>query len=322
MNIGQELSTFSDQIRYALDHYQNHEIDRDELNAILIAGMGTAGVAGSIVKNYFNDKIPVPVEVVRNYSLPLYAGKNTLVILCSYSGNTEETLSAYNIAREKGCKIIVITAGGALLEQARKDENLSYIIEPGLQARMALGGHLTYLFQILFELLGVYKNADLLKIADFVGNTGDYKHRSAELLQPFKETLHHPFMVVCDPWFEGVATRFCQQIQENVKLEAWVSVLPEGNHNATESITGKPASNVIFLNSRLNHRTNLRLSFVKDLLKKYKIPSAEVLVKDASINTLYHVICVLDWLSFQVAEAIGADPGASPNRTALKEFLK
>ncbi|HYH55275.1 MAG TPA: SIS domain-containing protein, partial [Anseongella sp.] len=111
-----ELKKFSSQIRFALDNYTPHRIDKDPLNAVLICGTGPSGTAGRVVKNYFHDKIDLPVEYVSGYTLPRFAGKNTLVVIWSYSGNTEEALAVYDIAREKKCRIIVISSGGKLAE--------------------------------------------------------------------------------------------------------------------------------------------------------------------------------------------------------------
>lgn len=103
--------------------------------------------------------------------------------------------------------------------------------------------------------------------------------------------------------------------------KSFVHVLPEANHNAIESYYSKPGTNFIFLNSRNNHRTNLRFAFVKELLTKFDVPMMELLVKDNSLNTLFHIIYQLDWLSLQVADKADAVSNQIPNINSLKEFL-
>lgn len=319
--ISQELKQFSKQIKFAIDNYKPHGIDKNKISNIVICGMGGSGIAGRIAKGYFNDKLDLPVEIVNDYVLPRYTGSKTLAIFCSYSGNTEETIAAYKIAQEKGCQIIVITCGGELEKLAQHNEHLIYAVESGLQPRMALGSPLTYLFLIFFDLLGQYKNADLQKIVDFVVNSDDYVLQTAEMVAKYNGTIRNKYVIITDSFFEGVATRFAQQIQENAKLEAFVHVLPEANHNVIESYYSKLDTNFIFLNSRNNHRTNLRFAFVKELLAKYDVPMMELLVKDNSLNTLFHIIYQLDWLSLQVADKTGAISNQIPNINSLKEFL-
>ncbi|MCO4293104.1 SIS domain-containing protein [Solitalea sp. MAHUQ-68] len=319
--ISQQLKQFSKQIKFAVDSYKPHGIDKNKLSNIVICGMGGSGIAGRIVKGYFNDKLDLPVEVVNDYVLPRYTGAKTLAVFCSYSGNTEETIAAYKIAHEKGCQIVVISCGGELEKLAKQNGNVIYKVEGGLQPRMALGSPLTYLFLIFFDLLGQYKNADILKIADFVVNSDDYVIQTSELVGRFNGTVKNKYVVVTDAFFEGVATRFAQQIQENAKLEAFVHVLPEANHNVIESYYNRLDTNFIFLNSRNNHRTNLRFAFVKELLAKYDVPMVELLVKDNSLNTLFHIIYQLDWLSLQVADKNSAVSDQIPNINALKDFL-
>lgn len=320
-HMSDELKKFSSHIKSALDNYQHHRIDKNTLNNIIICGMGGSGIAGRIVKDYFRDKIDLPVEMVAEETLPRYAGKGSLAIFCSYSGNTEETLSAYDIAREKGCRILVITSGGRLMEKALEDEFPVYRAEAGLQPRSALGFLLTYHFLILFELLGIEKKADLAKIAGAVSNTDDYLMSSAELLDKFRDTLKRKFIIVCDPYFEGAALRFSQVLNENAKLEAFVHVLPEAGHNAIESYGANPGSNFLFINSRRSHRVNLRFSYFRELLEQEGLPVVDKLVADASLNSLYHLIHQLDWLSLQIAGELDRRSDRVPHVEGLKEFL-
>lgn len=316
-----ELETFSSQIKFAVDNYSSHRIGKDSIRQIIICGLGGSGIAGRIVKSYFNDKLDIPIEVVSDYILPRYAGSDTLVILSSYSGNTEETISMYHIAKEKGCKIIVLTTGGEILKLSQKDGNGYYLAVEGYQPRMALGYSFTYLFLVLFELLGQVKQTDIRKIADMMSNVPDYIARAGEITGSLMPTIRNKFVIVSDPYFEGIALRFAQQLQENAKLEAFINVLPEANHNVIETYYGKQESNFIFLNSGLNQRTNLRFFFLRELLNKQEAVVVEVLSKDTSLGSIYSTIYLLDWVSLQIAEKIGVDPSIVPNILELKAFL-
>ena len=314
----QELKKFSSQIRFALDNYTPHGFDKNALNAVLFCGVGDSGIGGHIVKDYFQDKIALPVNATSGYLLPRYAGKNTLVVIWSYSGDNPEALAVYDIARERGCRIIVISSGGALSEKARGHEAVLYPAEAGVSAGMALGYLLGYLFQVVFELLGVYKKPDIIKIADNLDNSNDYLQHSAEIIEQFRQrgSLQHKFIVICDAFFEGAAGRFCQQVNQTARSEAFLHVLPEGGYHVLESYYKKRDSNFIFLNSRLSAPVNMHFSEVKDLLEKNGMKPLEMLIIDSSLNSLFHVTHLLDWLALQIAGIAAPGAAAAPGAIA------
>jgi len=303
-----ELKKFSSQIGFALDKYTPHGFTKDTLNAVVICGIGGSGIAGRIVKDYFQDKFDLPINTYSGYLLPRYVDEKTLVIIWSYTGDHEEALAVYDIAKERNCKRIVISSGGPLSELAREHEVVYYPAEAGFASGMALGYPLTYLFQVIFEMLGVYKKPDLVKIAANLENSDDYLQRSANIVSYFGENLRQKFIVVCDSFFEGVATRFCQQINQAVGTEAFINMLPEGGYHVLETYRTKLNSNFIFLNSRLSPQINTRFAQVKDLLEKHDMVPVEMLVPDASLNTVFHLTHLLDWVALQVAGLATGEP--------------
>ncbi len=318
------LKNFSKQIQFALDHYSPHKISyksqESPINNVVIGGLGGSGIAGRIVKNYFADKLDIPIEVVSDYIFPRFVNSSSLVILSSYSGNSEETIALYAQAKARKCKTILITAGGELQKLAQEDGIMVYLAESNHEARMCLGYSLTYLFQIVFEILGQYKIMDLKKIVESISSFEDFISGAQESAKVFENSLKNKFIVVADVPFEGLATRFVQQIQENAKSEAFISILPEANHNVLATYKGEMNSNFIFLNSRSSHRTNLRFSFLKDLLIKGN-PILEINIKDDSLATLFSTLYSLDWLAVEIATQNGADMKNSENVSELKQFL-
>ena len=97
---------------------------------VLVAGMGGSGIGGDLLKDWARDKITVPIEVNREYQLPAYAGKRSLVLVTSYSGDTEESLSAFLDALKRKCMVYCVGSGGALLEYAEKLK-VPYVRVPG-----------------------------------------------------------------------------------------------------------------------------------------------------------------------------------------------
>lgn len=319
--LGPELAQFSDQIDYAIKNYKSHGKKINDFNHIVISGLGGSGISGKIIKSYFIDKVNIPIEAVSDYQLPKFVNDKTLVILCSYSGNTEETISAYNDATNKGASKLVLTVGGKLADLAEKDGTIVYKAVGGYQPRVAFGYPITYLFLIFSELLGLNEASDLESIKKVVSNVDDYKRRSLHIKNHFNETIRSKYVIIASPDMEAIAIRFAQQVQENAKLEAFVVVIPEANHNVIETYYEKWDSNYIMLNSGVNSRINLRFYFIKELLNSYGSNVFEMDTKAATMAHIYDTIFLLDWLSLQIADSVGAVSNQIKNIIDLKNFL-
>jgi glucose/mannose-6-phosphate isomerase len=302
------LEHFSAQIDYALQHYTAHGYRVSSFHNIVIGGLGGSGIGGRLSRLALNAVASIPVEVYSEYSLPAYAGPQTMVILCSYSGNTEETLAMYEEARKRGCTIICVAAGGTLKEQSLRDGLKFYQIETGYQPRMALGYGFSFQLLILSELFGIDMASQLGTISERLkSEQASLKQKAASLFGFFRESIGNKFVVVCDMAFEAAAVRFCQQIQENAKGEAFVNVLPEANHNVIESYYERRDTNFLLLNSGLNERTNIRFEFLKGILAEHNHKVYEYAVKNFDLWALFEFIFVTDWLSIHASNAKGVN---------------
>src|SRR5271157_4369882 len=123
---------------------------------VVITGLGGSAIGGDILRSYAADQIGIPVLVNRSYTLPQFVGNNSLVVVSSYSGGTEETISAYAMARKKGAQILVISSGGKIGETAANLHHNWIKIPGGLPPRAALG----YSF---FTMLTAFQNVGLLE---------------------------------------------------------------------------------------------------------------------------------------------------------------
>lgn len=316
------LEQFNQQIEFAIAHYVPHGLKANQFTNIVIGGLGGSGIGGRIAKAYFADKSSMPIEVYSDYNLPQYTSKNSLVILCSYSGATEETLAMFQQAKEIGCKIICISSGGELFSLANANAMPLYPVETGYQPRMALGFSLTYNLLILGELFGVDTKTELGNTTSIYQNIKEHQSSARETLSRFSGKENQKFVVITDNPTEAVGVRFCQQLQENAKTEAFVNVLPEANHNAFETYYGVLPTNFIMLNSNTNVRNNGRFAYLKQLLEKQGNTVVEISLKDASIYELYKTIYITDWISIFLADLRGSDKMHVPNIAGLKEFLK
>jgi len=296
------LENFQEQFDYVLTHYKKHGKSVSNYSNIIIAGLGGSGIGGRIARSYFWNHSPVPVEGYSDYHLPAYASNKTLTILCSYSGNTEETLTMFAEAQERGCDIICMAAGGKLMELATAAGYPTYTIATGYQPRMTLGFALGNLLMIVGEVLSKDLTADITALRDTFKNPTQAITRAKEMHTQFKETISQKFVVISDMAFEPVGIRFCQQIQENAKGEGFVSVLPEANHNMIESYYEKHDTNFILLNSRQNDRVTKRFDFVKKVLTDLGNNVYEYPLQDASLNSIFEVIHSTDWLSIYASD--------------------
>lgn len=323
MNVQHEaLKQFSYQIEFALNNYSAHGMDINKYTNVMIGGLGGSGIGGRITKNIFMNEFPLPIECIADYTLPAYVGKNTLVILGSYSGNTEETLYMFDEVKKRECDMIILTGGGKLGAHATANNIKQYYLEPGFQPRMALGFSLTYLVQIFAEFINKEVATTLKQIATKVKNTTPYEEEMMVAFEALKSKVSNKFIVVTDAYFEATGIRFAQQIQENAKHEAFVSVLPEANHNMIETYYGDLPSLYILINSNSNARVGARFEFLTNLLEVENHKVINMAVNEFNIEAVYEMIHRLDWLSLYVADFRRVDSLNVPNIASLKEYLE
>lgn len=316
------LKKFGYQIQFALNNYSSHGLTASQFTNVLIGGLGGSGIGGRLVKNIFLDTFPLPVETVADYSLPAYVNEKTLVILGSYSGNTEETLTMFEEVKKRGSHMIILTSGGKLGKLAAENNLKTYFIEPGFQPRMALGFSLTYLVQIFGELMGKEVVGELNDVVKLFDDTTPYYDDAETIFNTIQSRCKSKFVVLSDGPFEGVATRFAQQIQENAKHECFTHVLPEHNHNVIESYYGTLDTVFFFLNSNSNSRVSSRFEFLTGLLEVENHKIIEMGVEEFTLASLYQMIHRLDWISLLVADHRKVDSLNVPNIASLKEFLE
>jgi glucose/mannose-6-phosphate isomerase len=151
------IENFTGQLKEALSISENIHFgfQKQDIQNIVIAGLGGSGIGGSIVKDLVFASCPIPITSCKDYNLPHFVNKNTLVICNSYSGNTEETLEAYAQAKKKGALIFCISTGGRLIEIAKAD-NFPFITFPGGNPPRACLAYSLVQVLVLLEKLGLH----------------------------------------------------------------------------------------------------------------------------------------------------------------------
>ncbi|MBD3233816.1 MAG: SIS domain-containing protein, partial [candidate division Zixibacteria bacterium] len=149
-----KLIGFPNQVRDAFSHLSDIKLPslrNDAYANIIIAGMGGSAIGGDFVRALLLDESTIPVFVVRDYSLPRFVSKDSLVIAVSYSGNTEEVIAAYREARKRGSICVVVSCGGELSSIARNEKVPLITVKEGFHPREAVGYLLLSIYHILGE---------------------------------------------------------------------------------------------------------------------------------------------------------------------------
>lgn len=312
MEMKQLVDNFSKQLSQALEIGRNAKINsaKNSIQNIIISGLGGSGIGGSIVSQLVENECPVPITINKGYFLPAFVGKNTLLIISSYSGNTEETLNAMQMGIEKGAQIVAITSGGQVEEICKKNGYDFIKVPGGFPPRSCLGFSLTQLFFILkaFNLI----QFDFEKaIEKSISKLENHKISIQEKAKKLAEFIENKLPIIySEDRFEAVAIRFRQQINENSKVLCWHHVIPEMNHNELVGWTSKNENLavVIFRNESDYFRNNARIEINKSVFEKYTPNTIEIYSEgETDLERAIYLIHLGDWASCFLADLRGVD---------------
>lgn len=282
------------------------------IRSIFISGLGGSGIGGNFVQEFTRNTCKVPITVSKGYAIPEWVNKNTLAICSSYSGNTEETLSAFELLLKTGAKIVCIASGGKIIELAKKN-GCDFVQVPGgwSSPRACLG------YSIGAQ-LGVLQNLKLISKDPLKHLAGAAKllQKSQKDIQKrarqIAEFLTGKMPIVYSPdSMEAVAVRWRQQINENAKMLCWHHVLPEMNHNELVGWTTKnPALAVVWLRNHDDHpRTAIRTDITKEVVEHFTKASIAIFSNGKNhIEKALYFVHLGDWMSVYLAEMQGVDP--------------
>ncbi len=213
-------------------------ITSKRLNNIVILGMGGSAISGDLLVSYLADEISLPISVIRGYELPRYVNENSLVFAISYSGNTEETISALEKAQDAKAQIIVISSGGKFAQLSKKNDFPFLKIPTGIQPRAALP-YLFFPLLLILEKIGLIEKKDyeyeetlniLKELNQYYGGKIPFKENYAKQIA-LELYQHIPLIYGSEGILEGIARRWKTQINENSKWPCFWSIFSELNHN-------------------------------------------------------------------------------------------
>lgn len=305
---------------------------------VVVAGMGGSGLGPQVIKYLYKDQLTVPLEIVNSYSLPAYVDQNTLVLLSSYSGNTEEILSCAKEAEKKKAQIMIICTGKDLAQIA-KDKHYPALVfkptyNPSNQPRMAIG-------YSIFGIIGLFEKAKLITLTEAelkevlvtilkTSEQCDPKLKSdknkAKLLA-FSLFDKRPILLGCE-FLQGALHTAQNQFNENAKTYADFKMIPEINHHLMEGLKFPKANDhdhlFLFFNSTLYHsRNQKRISLTKQVVEQNDIETMEIkLESESKLTQVFELITFMAFAHFYLAMLYQIDPCPIPYVDWFKENLK
>lgn len=277
---------------------------------VVICGMGGSGIGGKMVDQWFSQQSKVPIYLVQDYDIPGFISGKTLFIASSYSGNTEETMTAVQKAAKSGAKIVAVCSGGELYKFCQEHAFHVVKVPGGNPPRTMLA------FSVV-QLVNILSNAQVIPV-DALTKIDKCRNLLTKELVSIKEEAkklakfaHEKQLILYSTSnHEAVIIRARQQFNENSKQLCWHHVIPEMNHNELVGWGGGKASHavVFFVSKFISERNKLRLSITRDTVMQHT-PHC-MLIEGAGENLFeesFYFIHIVDWASLFLAELNNAD---------------
>ncbi|MBI2845948.1 MAG: bifunctional phosphoglucose/phosphomannose isomerase [Chloroflexi bacterium] len=291
-----------------------------EVDSAIILGMGGSAIGGDLLRGLVSDSCPLPIFLLRDYSLPHFAGSRTLVIASSFSGDTEETLFAFQQALQRDCKTLAISTGGRLAQLAEGSAVPLLTFNYPPPPRAATGFSLVLLLGVFYHLgLIPDPSPDLEEgIALLESGISQFREEVPTSQNPAKQLAEKIQGRIPVFWgaehLHPVARRWKTQANENSKLAAFFEALPEIHHNAVVGLRfptdlAQKIFVVVLTSNLLHPRNLLRVQVTAEVLAKEKIPYQviEVLGETRLAEVLWGVL-LGDYVSLYLAARNGVDP--------------
>jgi len=341
-NVLESIYLLKEQCLDALESASSFSLEKSEgsplgfkgIKNVVVAGMGGSALGAHIARSLLGDSLKSPIFIINNYELPGFVNEETLVILSSYSGGTEEVLACFKEAKIKKAKMAVLTLGGELLELARKNKVPACVysaeFNPSGAPRMGLG------FAV-FGIIGILSKAGLvnfgkaetkkavLALTKFSKEFGADISTSKNTVKKIALKLYDKTPVLVGSEFLiGNLHAMQNQIQETAKNLAVYFELPELNHHLMESLQNpkriKKELFFLFFESNLYHKRNIkRYGITKDVVKMNGVDAVSYKLKSKNkISQGMEMLVFGSYLSFY----LGALYGASPLKIQWVDYFK
>lgn len=324
------LERMPEECERAIVNARKVRIPHNKPDRIIIAGMGGSAIGGDLMRDWLKDRITAPLEVYRGYELPIYANNSTLMVAVSYSGDTEETVSAYKDAMKKGCMAVVICSGGALARLAEENKTPLILVPTGFMPRFAIS-HLFLSLAVVFEKVGLIKTDD--EIADAIAVLKGVRREigrsspsganvSKQIALRVGERI--PAIYGFGP-YKAVAKRIKTQFNENAKIPAKWEFFPELTHNEIVGFESDLSGLLfpIFLRDKVeSNKYRARIEIAKEIVSE-KCRIFEIYpIGTEKLAKMLSVMYIGDFASVYTAVLRGVDPTPIKEITRIKKALE
>lgn len=334
------IQMLGEQIKQSWQEFKKVKLPKDyqNINKVVINGMGGSGLPGHILRSVFFDQLKVPVGVINSYQLPASLDKNTLYIISSYSGMTEEPLSTFSSAKKRGARIFGITSGSILASWIKSGQLPGFIFKPkfnpSAQPRMGLGysfgAHLA-----LFEKLGLIKISDsqikncLANLSKLQTKFAIEKPTGSNLAKKLALQIQNKIpVVVAAEFLSGNAHVLANQFNESAKNFSVYFLISELNHHLLEALSfpRTNSKNLFFLlfDSKFYYYKNrTRTKITQHIVTKNKIKSfIYPLTTNDKLSQSFEMLLFGSYLSFYLAILNNVNPAKIPWVDYFKKELK
>jgi glucose/mannose-6-phosphate isomerase len=327
-----DILALPDQLRDALWRVESANLEPKEAFAgLVVAGMGGSAIGGALARAALGDRALRPFVIARDYALPAWTSPETMVLCSSYSGNTEETLAAYEAARALAAHRVVATTGGKLAAIARDDGVPVVPLPGGFQPRAAVAYSLVVALEVAWLCgAGERLHAEIDVAAAHTENLiaswcpgGPQEEFPKELARGLHGTVPQ---IAGSGLTAPIAYRWKTQINENAKMPAFSAELPELDHN---EIVGWQAAHdlgsfsAVFLDDcDLHPRIRQRIELTRGLIAADAVATFRIeTVGSTATERLLSLVVLGDLVSLYLAVLRGVDPGPVATIDRLKSAL-
>lgn len=321
-----------EQTKFKLEILNNGH-DGRVITSVVVAGMGGSALSALFVKSWLKSELLVPFEIVRSYDLPASVSQHTLVIISSYSGNTEETISCFEQAKKIGAQIAIIASGGQLIDQANINQIASVVLPVGFQPRMAMIYTLCSIVAILahFSIVSHDKLNEIASKSDWLKAEGDKWAGDVPTNNNYAKQLALQAVGKTAVFFSGTfsfpaAYKWKTCFNETAKNLAFLCEFSEFNHNEILGWTSHPIEKpfaIFDIVSNLEHPQILKRFEISDRLLSGQRPKSTVinLAGESAIEQLLWGSILADFVSIYVAVLNGVSPMSVQLIEKLKQEL-
>ena len=300
----------------------------ENINNIVFCGMGASVYGAQVLKALKGASMPYPTEVISDYFLPEYVGPNTLVVLTSYSGSTEEVLSCAEDAKAKGAQMIILTKGGKLSEFAKENNLPAYIFDGKLNLCGSPRAGCGY---SIFGLIGLLAKLNVIEVEEqeisdaltrMKDKVADLKKQAQDDVKTFYNKI--PIIFTAEH-LSGNGMIFRNQFNETGKNFAAYFLIPDLNHHLMEGLqfpAEAPLHFIVFNSPNYSPKIKKRTELTMEVVKKNNYQVREFLTSGSSVyDDFLEALIYGSFLTLYMGLAYGQNPATNPWVDWFKEQL-